>query len=1161
MLIKNHTSRTLSIISTGSSVMSQIKFAADDGKMSKYHGEISRLADGNVDLVNEIKKHPEALWIRVKAIEADKENDNGDYFSREELLKSYRSFEGCPVFTNHENNKIEAAKGKVVKAEWNDQEGSVYCTMFIDRTAYPDLCRAIEEGYATDVSMGTQVDYSTCSVCENTAKTADDYCSHVKTMKGRVYQGKKVFEKNYGLKFIEISVVTDGACKDCTIREIIDPSEVMGSGMQVAANSSNKITKAADAINNAAEDIKEVFEGIVKNAGQAEIKKLNEAMDKIEEVTRTMLDQRNYIDLEFMSKVVTVLADLQHVTDELVDQGYGSVPSPGQQPGMTDGVPPLPGEDVVPPIGGEGTAPESSNPVTSGPSNSGVGSVTKPIGANSRGVNPIFAKRLQDLHSRIKKIYEERISDTHGGYTVSNEKQNTINKLAQIWRNPSVRDFKTEVSEGKYKILIGREEVVGLCGTEKIASVKIADLDQDVRDMIKNDPKGAGDTFLTALQTKVAEKAPSNAKEQIEETIELQLAKEKGISHARQEDVRESTTEKQLNQNYDGYDKHKRQDDPKHATTEEQLKKVPDSQFDRNNKNPAHEETMELQLKNKGIKGNSAPSNDGRQWAAGVSEQNQDLPEKQLEAWRKSDQGHNPTDEITEKQLNDQGEPWGRRIASKDDALKALTATKLALAKACIATGATPEELVAFASQMTEVSSADVTASKSERETTLRRASFHGRSLNTSQAEVKAYMLGAMADAGMTPEVTVQALKAFASKTNAAQAIETGIETVKASLKQNVEKPVDFFATASLDESVVEASDEATESIVVDLHKDEVGVEVSSDAFAAKAFEVATKLASQHGVEIKKNVHVETEGSVVRVTLAGIKKTEKTASVDVDARKDSRKNVVAQAPAGAPPAGGGAPMGGPGGTTMPAAMPGDPTAGPPVSSLGGDPMGAMGEEEEQGGGEAVPPGEICPACGSDEVDVKSGEFHCDNCGADGSIAVQLTVKNWPNVLKEKGPDINEGGEEMEEDGGLGDMAGGPGMEMPSVGVAASFKVTPEMVKVAGNKPIGHVCPHCGNKEVKLALKAGSGVGSCNKCSNAYRVESSINENKELFATVTWKDMNVEKLAAKTASSFKNEKKAKLEKALKTAGLKDKFEAASYEEMAKIIAELHDKGLL
>lgn len=124
----------------------------------------------------EIKKHPTALFFRAKAIEANKHNTNGDYFSEEELLRSYKSFEGVPFFTNHENQDIEKAKGKIIFAEWNGEEKAVYTTQFVDREAYPHICRSIEEGYASGVSMGCSVEYSVCNLCQNRAEKTEDYC-------------------------------------------------------------------------------------------------------------------------------------------------------------------------------------------------------------------------------------------------------------------------------------------------------------------------------------------------------------------------------------------------------------------------------------------------------------------------------------------------------------------------------------------------------------------------------------------------------------------------------------------------------------------------------------------------------------------------------------------------------------------------------------------------------------------------------------------------------------------------------------------------------------------------------------------------------------------------------------------------------------------------
>ena len=108
----------------------------------------------------EIAKHPTALFFRAKAIKADEMNSNGDYFSEEELLRAYKSFEGVPFFTNHENQNIENAKGKIIFAEWMPEEKAVYTIAFVDREAFPNICRSIEEEYVTGVSMGCSVEYS-----------------------------------------------------------------------------------------------------------------------------------------------------------------------------------------------------------------------------------------------------------------------------------------------------------------------------------------------------------------------------------------------------------------------------------------------------------------------------------------------------------------------------------------------------------------------------------------------------------------------------------------------------------------------------------------------------------------------------------------------------------------------------------------------------------------------------------------------------------------------------------------------------------------------------------------------------------------------------------------------------------------------------------------
>ena len=220
----------------------QMREAAKIGLQSLYADPKDVLEKyKDFDIVKEMKarKGAKLLWVRARAIDADTVNANGDYFSKEELLKereiqgktlpAYKTFEGVPIYTNHKNDDIEQAKGMVVYAEWDDKENCVYCTFFVDEEAYPDIARNIRTGVIHDVSMGCSVDYGICSKCKNKAFTEKDYCECLRKYKGKTHPDtkKKVYEENYNLKFIELSCVGDGAFEACEIQEIYDVDDVL----------------------------------------------------------------------------------------------------------------------------------------------------------------------------------------------------------------------------------------------------------------------------------------------------------------------------------------------------------------------------------------------------------------------------------------------------------------------------------------------------------------------------------------------------------------------------------------------------------------------------------------------------------------------------------------------------------------------------------------------------------------------------------------------------------------------------------------------------------------------------------------------------------------------------------------------------------------------
>lgn len=1050
---------------------------------SKYHGQISRDAQGNVDLVAEMKKHPDALWIKTKAIEADVPNDNGDFFPTEEVRKYYKTFEGVPVFTNHENSDVEKAKGKVVLAEWDEDTKSVFCTMFIDRKAYGALCRAIEEGYITDVSMGTQVGYSVCSHCENRAATEKDYCTCVKTLKGRSLNGKKVYERNYDLKFIELSVVVDGACEDCTIREILTPDEFLQK-VADAVTTTNKMTR-----NNI------ITDAIQQTAGQEEIQKLNQAMDLLEEVIRTMLDQKQFIDLEFAKKLMDVLADLQSANDELVDAGYARM---GQQTQQQNNL-------VPPPTNLKDNQNQIANQENIGGTTGDVGTGTSGVGTIT---GPAMANKIKEMQVKIANL----INDMKEKQTVENS-ESTKAKLASIWKTPTIKSFQTKITDGDYEVVIGADDIVGMKGSQKLASVKISSLDPEIQKSLKS---GEAHAYIIDGLKSIAAKGASTVDQITEKQLEPkredktpEVITQKQLEPKREDKAPEVVTEKQL--------KEKQEDKVVEVTTEKQLKEKQED------KTP--EVITEKQL----------ADNKTDKFVEGLT------TEKQLET-------------TTEKQL----EAWGRKIASKDDAIKATAAAFKAFAKTSVATGATPDELVAIASELTasafDILSAEksVDAAKDSdlRSAALARAKFHGTSKIASKKEVSDYLLGSMCDAGMCGQVAVQVMEVLAetstTSTKIAEAITEERKTEK-SVKQASGK--DFLRAAL-----------ATEEVAKD---EEVSIIFSKASLKDKdAFEMAKKVAAKNGLVATAKLAVKEDGDKVTITVSAKKAEIKQDSLEdkkesVAARSNARKEVVAQM-GGAMPTAPGA-----GGTTMPppAADPagagGPPPATPPVSNMSAEPTAPVADEASDSG-EPTPPFTKCYVCHSEDVQAKGGEWDCNNCGASGTGEFVIKIKNYPNFIEDsKKKEGNEGEE------GLGDMGGGPGTEMPPIGLAAKFKISPEMVKKAGAKQIASFCPHCSSEKVKLAMKQGSGSGRCDVCKGTYKVDITASKNGELEATVQWPEMNIIKhFAAKHQESKKlATKKASLQMALKTAGLTEQYVKSGVKEKAEIIATLVDKGLL
>jgi hypothetical protein len=351
------------------------------------------------DIVKEMQARQGAklLWVRARAIDADVVNANGDLFSKEELLKevelkgqkipAYKSFEGVPIYTNHKNDDIEQAKGMVVYAEWDEKEDCVYCTFFVDEEAYPDIARNIRTGVIHDVSMGASVEWGVCSICGNKAYTERDYCEHLKKYKGKIYPetGKRAYEKNYGVKFIELSCVGDGAFESCEIQEIYDVDDVLSeaTNLEKKANEINSnIVLALQEIPSSSVE-RTAYESCLRQANQTTnvairlaqqagtlvggqllagqganqnstvaavlgalgidprsglniLDLINLSLNFLEVAVMNMFARKDNVDLGHVGKITKSMAELQSTMQDMIDDGVdvgsGQRPQPINQP-------------------------------------------------------------------------------------------------------------------------------------------------------------------------------------------------------------------------------------------------------------------------------------------------------------------------------------------------------------------------------------------------------------------------------------------------------------------------------------------------------------------------------------------------------------------------------------------------------------------------------------------------------------------------------------------------------------------------------------------------------------------------------------------------------------------------------------------------------------
>jgi hypothetical protein len=185
--------------------------------------------------VNGYKLNPDMLYVSVRAISA-RINQNFDGFPSKELRRAAKTFVGRPVFVNHNNEDHRRTRGIILDAEYKESGNDKYIELFIeiDAKEFPRLASLISTGELDSVSMGTDVEFTKCSYCDNTAYEIQDFCDHVKYAKGQTlpriskagrHEDVLVYESCHGLNFFEISYVFDPADETAINQRVYLPSK------------------------------------------------------------------------------------------------------------------------------------------------------------------------------------------------------------------------------------------------------------------------------------------------------------------------------------------------------------------------------------------------------------------------------------------------------------------------------------------------------------------------------------------------------------------------------------------------------------------------------------------------------------------------------------------------------------------------------------------------------------------------------------------------------------------------------------------------------------------------------------------------------------------------------------------------------------------------
>jgi len=239
------------------------------------------------------------IYYRARAITANVPNQNGDYFEEPELEKAYQTFIGKGVYYNHDSDDPNKAFGIILDATYHPFSDDKYVQILaaIDKEDIekkrPGLLGRIMSGQLKTTSMSVLVQECICSVCGNMAKSPEELCQHMNPksasyIKGRTVNGKKAYEINRGLTFIEDSIVDVPADPTAYIFQVFANHDVQNSKLVEHLKKYSMVKEAM--LKNAESDLKEstslkeLVDKVIENKMQQRVKQV------IDEQVRKVID-------------------------------------------------------------------------------------------------------------------------------------------------------------------------------------------------------------------------------------------------------------------------------------------------------------------------------------------------------------------------------------------------------------------------------------------------------------------------------------------------------------------------------------------------------------------------------------------------------------------------------------------------------------------------------------------------------------------------------------------------------------------------------------------------------------------------------------------------------------------------------------------------------